>query len=760
MPHIYGSQLEIPFILATGSQQLLYVDQNGISGSFVGNLTGTASYALNGGGGQVYPTYLVPFGDGVTSGGTTSGQFVFNSSSYFNVEVDFEDKSAGHWSGVGASGLWGENSSSYSYLEVGYNNTGYTFSGVINTNAGIFMNDSGLTITNFNNTLYWPTGSGSSGSALVTNGAGNLVFSPQVPTASYASTASYADTASYALSGLYIIISGSNTISSFTGQSTWYFNHNLNYQDVVVQTFDSNYNQIIPQNIQLTDANNVTITFPVAVDGYAIAVVGGTSGVGGAYTPLIVKTKSQIDTLISTNELTPGASYLITGVNTSLYGGTDIILEATSHNTLSLSGKGKFYNPNYPHNNNGNNIWTNISYIYTYSTSGAFNANEDITADNGATGTLYTTLSSSQFISSSGDWTTANHITGNSTGATAYIDGVDIQSYAVSSSVFWGGKAWVNLTGNIGYSSNVLNLNTNDWQAIPYSNLDYYNVVWDEIQYDYTHDLIIYRKDSANNVVLTSKANEDYNQDNFSNFYSINTFQWGNPYSYSGNRGVGENYIYSSYCENVNFTGRNFICNTFTQQSGLTSGNFGKRNSHFSYNNILNNSVLYNNNFSNSTFSYNTLNASYVGYDIFSAGSNLANNSYISSYMGGNTFDSIGLNNNTFNNSGMYDNKLLNSNISNNTLNNNGSIGNITLTNSTIQYNNIQNNGGFSFSNTIDSKTLQYITCENVTLSMDISSATDIYNGYTKRVIGRQDGTPVLMFIDNSNTQIIEAVTT
>jgi len=51
MPLIDGSQLEIPFILASGSQQLLYVDGNGISGSFVGNLSGTASYALNSSGG-------------------------------------------------------------------------------------------------------------------------------------------------------------------------------------------------------------------------------------------------------------------------------------------------------------------------------------------------------------------------------------------------------------------------------------------------------------------------------------------------------------------------------------------------------------------------------------------------------------------------------------------------------------------------------------------------------------------------------------
>jgi hypothetical protein len=96
------------------------------------------------------------------------------------------------------------------------------------------------------------------------------------------SYALYSTTASYAMNGGggggTIIISGSNTTGSFTNLSTWVFNHNLNYQSVIVEAFDTNNYQIIPQTVQLTDANTVTLTFPVNTSGYAIASIGGIGG--------------------------------------------------------------------------------------------------------------------------------------------------------------------------------------------------------------------------------------------------------------------------------------------------------------------------------------------------------------------------------------------------------------------------------------------------------------------------------------------------
>ena len=68
---------------------------------------------------------------------------------------------------------------------------------------------------------------------------------------------------------------GSNVTGSFTSSSTWSFAHGLNKRFVVIQTYDTSFNQIIPQNITLTDSNNATITFPTAESGYAVASIGG-----------------------------------------------------------------------------------------------------------------------------------------------------------------------------------------------------------------------------------------------------------------------------------------------------------------------------------------------------------------------------------------------------------------------------------------------------------------------------------------------------
>ena len=68
---------------------------------------------------------------------------------------------------------------------------------------------------------------------------------------------------------------GANVTASFTSLATWTFAHGLSNQGVVVQTYDTNWNQIIPQNIVLTDANTATISFPSSQSGYAIASLGG-----------------------------------------------------------------------------------------------------------------------------------------------------------------------------------------------------------------------------------------------------------------------------------------------------------------------------------------------------------------------------------------------------------------------------------------------------------------------------------------------------
>jgi hypothetical protein len=74
------------------------------------------------------------------------------------------------------------------------------------------------------------------------------------------------------------IISGSNVTQSFSNSSTWTFNHNLGTRTPIITVFDTNYNQIIPQNIELTNISSSTITFPTVESGFAVASLGGATG--------------------------------------------------------------------------------------------------------------------------------------------------------------------------------------------------------------------------------------------------------------------------------------------------------------------------------------------------------------------------------------------------------------------------------------------------------------------------------------------------
>ncbi len=74
------------------------------------------------------------------------------------------------------------------------------------------------------------------------------------------------------------ILSGSNVTQSFSNSNTWNFTHNLGVRTPIINVFDSNYNQVIPESIQLIDTASAIITFPTLESGFAIASVGGVTG--------------------------------------------------------------------------------------------------------------------------------------------------------------------------------------------------------------------------------------------------------------------------------------------------------------------------------------------------------------------------------------------------------------------------------------------------------------------------------------------------
>ena len=62
---------------------------------------------------------------------------------------------------------------------------------------------------------------------------------------------------------------------SFSNSSTFAVTHNFNSRNVIVSVYDSNYAQIIPSSVVLTDVNTVTITLSSAQSGYAVVAKGG-----------------------------------------------------------------------------------------------------------------------------------------------------------------------------------------------------------------------------------------------------------------------------------------------------------------------------------------------------------------------------------------------------------------------------------------------------------------------------------------------------
>jgi hypothetical protein len=147
-----------------------------------------------------------------------------------------------------------------------------------------------VTASAVNDTITFTKGNGSTFPITLTSVA-TASYALNALSSSYALTASYALNAlssSYAATASYInTLYSSNYTQSFTNQSTWVVTHNLNALYVIVQVYDTNFDEIIPQNIDLTNDDTVTISFPTLESGTAVVTVGGalqTGGGGGSIT--------------------------------------------------------------------------------------------------------------------------------------------------------------------------------------------------------------------------------------------------------------------------------------------------------------------------------------------------------------------------------------------------------------------------------------------------------------------------------------------
>ena len=351
----------------------------------------------------------------------------------------------------------------------------------------------------------------------------------------------------------------------------------------------------------LIPGSNITFT----PSGCRNKIVSSTGGGGGQIA--FTKTKAEIDALIAGGNLVAGALYEITGVHPTLYddgttSGTTVYLRAISGSELEVQGMGKFYNPKYNQAVNGFGIWDNKMYGTFSSISGTLDyiGKEAVTADNSATGIL---LADGMIQWVSGDWSTATSITGGTSGATANVVDFVSPSYAINDKVIWGGYSWKNVNGNIGASTDVLNLDS-EWTKDVYDTSNY-NVAYDLIEYDYSNDWISRRYDAVADIdVVFTKIDEAIFSVYDINFHAIQVQQFGNTFNLTTFKGIFNKRVINAYDESINFCGaiqNNLTFGSNASQYNLTFGN----NAYQQYLNFAESTQLnYNNQTLNSNIKY------------------------------------------------------------------------------------------------------------------------------------------------------------
>jgi hypothetical protein len=490
---------------------------------------------------------------------------------------------------------------------------------------------------------------------------------------------------------------------------------------------------------------------------------------------LIEKTFTEAQSLVSSNGLVKGAIYKISGFykdkissdypltfyNDGNDLGTTIYLTALTGNTFSREGWGEFYNPIYRPSSEYDNV--------------------------DGTG-LY------------GIWDGDNP------------DAGEIPEYVEDQVVFWGGYAWKNLTGNVGTADDVLNLDSTNWEKLPYSNTTYYQKVIDYIEADFTEDVVLRRVDRLNNVdvffSLTFEDNEGFN------FHPISVMCWGNSNSIRGR--LTDIKVEKSYVEFINFKGDENYNNSIKNWSFIKENYFGKNSriysntldqnseiysntvtgSYILYNTLDKGSEIYSNTVTGSYIQYNTLDqnseiysntvtGSYILYNTLDQYSKIYSNTVTGSYIHYNTLDQYSeiysntldqyseIYSNTLASSYINSNTLTNSSINSNTLDQESSIYSNTETVSNIYFNTLDQASGiisntlassyinsntltnskfdFSTSGTLTSITISKIDSKDSYITDDISSATIILGNYSKQIFEREDGTPRLGYYNNSD---------
>lgn len=97
--------------------------------------------------------------------------------------------------------------------------------------------------------------------------------------------------------------------SSFDNQSTINVSHNFDTYNIIVSTYDTNYNQLIPQTVSLTDTNTVQVVLSATQSGHVVVAKGGHVVSGSTAASNISGLGDEIQTLTSYREDVSGASF-------------------------------------------------------------------------------------------------------------------------------------------------------------------------------------------------------------------------------------------------------------------------------------------------------------------------------------------------------------------------------------------------------------------------------------------------------------------
>jgi len=229
------------------------------TGSFIGNLTGTASYsnlALTAsyvsGASSISASYAATASIATSASFASTSSFAFTASYIASVVSASYALTASYAANGGSGGGLGGNA----LLTQTTAATTWSFTHNLGTQYPVItVYDSG------SNSVIQPLNITPSGSNLI-----NIYFS--TARAGYATAA---------VGGGYTVTNGGTTrqLSITSPAATWSFNHGIGDKYPNFQVFDSNDNVLIPSNIQAVDINNATITFAYPATGKVTATLGG-----------------------------------------------------------------------------------------------------------------------------------------------------------------------------------------------------------------------------------------------------------------------------------------------------------------------------------------------------------------------------------------------------------------------------------------------------------------------------------------------------